>query len=181
MYLFRIPLLTAAGAALVESDAPAKADGVLVLGGDEFGTRVVTAAQLVQAGYAPKAFIDGTPSLGGYECDTTVHYAVGKGFSRTLFETVPLPPRVDSTISEAEYVANNVLKKNNVHSVLLVTSNYHTRRAAHFLRKTAPWLQVVAVAAPDPFFTPDAWWKTRMGKKTFLLEWTKTIAEWWGS
>ena len=179
--MFRVRLLTAAGAALVENDAPEKADCVVALGGDDFGTRVVTAARLVQAGYAPKAFIDGTPSLEGYECDATVHYAVSKGFSLTLFETVPLPPRVDSTITEAEYVANNVLRRNNVHKVLLVTSNYHTRRAAHFFRKAAPWLQVVPVAAPDPFFTPGAWWKTRMGKKTFLLEWTKTITEWWGS
>ena len=179
MYLCRARLLTATGHALVEDDKPQNANCILVLGGDDFGTRILTGALLAQAGYAPQIFIDGTPSLNGWECDETIRYAVGKGFSPALFHAIRLPPGVDSTSTEVEYVANNILKKNNIHSVLLVTSNYHTRRAARFLRRVAPWLQVCAVAAPDPFFKPDSWWKTRNGKKTFLLEWTKTITEWW--
>jgi hypothetical protein len=36
------------------------------------------------------------------------------------------------------------------------------------------------VAAPDLYFTPDGWWKNREGRKTFLLEWMKTVATWFG-
>jgi len=32
------------------------------------------------------------------------------------------------------------------------------------------------VAAPDKFFKPDSWWRTRESQKTFLFEWLKTIA-----
>jgi hypothetical protein len=35
---------------------------------------------------------------------------------------------------------------------------------------------VIAIAAPDPAFTPAGWWKSREGQKMFLYEWLKTIA-----
>jgi uncharacterized SAM-binding protein YcdF (DUF218 family) len=58
----------------------------------------------------------------------------------------------------------------------LVTSNYHTARAARLLRKYAPGIDVLAVPASDPAFTPDGWWKTREGQKMFFYESVKTIA-----
>ena len=173
-------MLAWAGGALVEDDRPRKADCILVLGGDDFGLRTIKAAQLAQAGYAPYVLVDGVQSLLGNESEVTIEYAKRKGYPASLFRAVPLPPGVDSTETEVQYVANNILKKDNIRTVLLVTSNYHTHRAAHLMRSEAPWLNVIVVPAPDPFFTPAGWWKNRNGKKTFLLEWTKTITEWWG-
>ena len=164
----------------MEEDRPQKADCILVLGGDNFGTRTVKAAQLAQAGYAPYVLVDGPPTLMGHESDATIAYAEQRGFPRTLFRPVWLPRGVNSTSTEAQYVANNILRKNGVHKILLVTSNYHTKRAAHLMRVEIPWLEVIVIGAPDPFFTPAGWWKTRNGRRTFLLEWTKTITEWWG-
>ncbi|MDQ2841405.1 MAG: YdcF family protein [Acidobacteriota bacterium] len=180
-YLLRCELLTAAGRALVEDDGPQKADCILVLGGDDYGDRIVKAARLAQAGFAPFVIVDGPAALIGHESDATIQYAVQKGFPASLFHPVWLPPGVDSTSTEVQYVASNVLRPKHLSKVLLVTSNYHTRRAARFIRKEVPWLQVIVVPAPDPFFKPDGWWKTRNGKKTFLLEWTKTVTEWWGA
>ncbi len=179
-YLLRTPILTALGSALVENDGPQKADCILVLGGDEFGQRILKAAELAKAGYAPTVFVDGPASLIGHESDTTIQYAVQQGYPASMFHAVWLPPGVDSTSTEAQYVANNILRPKGMKTALLVTSNYHTRRAAHFFRKEVPWLKVIAVPAPDAFFQPNGWWKTRNGKKTFLFEWTKTVTEWWG-
>ncbi len=165
---------------MVLNDPPQKADCILVLGGDEFGTRIVRAAELAKAGYAPYILVDGPPSLVGHESDATIQFALSKGFPLALFRPVLLPPGVDSTGTEALYVGNNILKRDHVQRILLVTSNYHTRRAVRFMRKENPWLTVIPVAAPDPFFHVDDWWKTRNGKKTFLLEWTKTLTELWG-
>jgi uncharacterized SAM-binding protein YcdF (DUF218 family) len=67
-----------------------------------------------------------------------------------------------------------------VHSVLLVTSNFHTHRAGKIYRALAPELRFIVVAAPDEFFSPDTWWKSREGRKTFMIEWMKTVAEWIG-
>ncbi len=179
--LLRHPILAALGHALVEDDGLQKADCILVPGGDSAGSRIVRAAQLARAGYAPYVLVDGPAGLMGHESDATIRYATLQGFPADLFQAVWLPQGLDSTSEEMKYVANGILKQNKVKKVLLVTSNYHTRRAARFLRKEAPWLKVIAVPAPDPYFTPDSWWKTRNGKKVFLFEWTKTITEWWGA
>ncbi len=180
-FLLREKILAAAAAPLVQSDKLQKADCVLVLGGDDFGTRIVKAAQLVKSGYAPYVFVDGPTALIGHESDSTIQYAVQNGYPASLFRPIWLPPGVDSTSTEADYVANNIFRPNHIRKILLVTSNYHTGRAARFFRKQIPWLTVIAVPASDPFFKVDGWWKTRNGKKTFLLEWTKTVTEWWGA
>jgi uncharacterized SAM-binding protein YcdF (DUF218 family) len=98
----------------------------------------------------------------------------------SLFRPVWLPEGVDSTSTEVRYVAKTVLRPANIKKVLLVTSNYHTRRAARFARKEVPWLHVSVAPASDPYFSPDGWWKSRKGQKIFLLEWMKTILEYRG-
>ena len=67
-----------------------------------------------------------------------------------------------------------------VHKFLIVTSNYHTRRAGAIYRSLARDVEFRVVAAPDEYFRPPDWWKSREGRKTFLIEWMKTIAEWIG-
>jgi len=60
-YFTRGLWLGALGRALVEDDGPAKADAVVVLGGDVWGERIETAARLVRAGFAPVVLISGVP------------------------------------------------------------------------------------------------------------------------
>jgi uncharacterized SAM-binding protein YcdF (DUF218 family) len=67
-----------------------------------------------------------------------------------------------------------------VHKIDLVTSNFHTRRAARTFRALAPDIEVHVVAAPDQYFTPGGWWKEREGRKTFFMEWAKTVGAWLG-
>jgi len=168
---------TALGSALVEDDGPKKSQAVVVLGGDDYGTRILKGAQLAQAGYAPYVLVSGPTSLLGHESDTTIEYARRKGFPDSLFR--PLPNNTDSTRSEAQFIGA-WLRDQGIHKILLVTSNFHTRRAAGLMRRENPGLEVDVVPAPDPNFTPDTWWKTRSGEKTFLIEWLKTVATWLG-
>jgi uncharacterized SAM-binding protein YcdF (DUF218 family) len=171
-------LLAAAGGVLVEDDGWHKAQAALVLGGDQYGTRILTAAQLAQAGYVPYVFVSGPPGfLGHFESEYSIDYAKSRGYPGSLFR--PVPSRSDSTRSETAFLGN-YLRQQGVHSIVLVTSNYHTHRAAYLMRKQNPGLEVYVVPAPDPFFSPDRWWKSRTGQKTFLLEWTKTISTWMG-
>jgi uncharacterized SAM-binding protein YcdF (DUF218 family) len=165
--------MTAAGRFLIEDDKPQKADVIVVLGGDDFGTRIIKAAQLATAEYAPYVLVSGPHSLLGHESDETIEYARRKGYPTSLFR--PLPHELNSTRSEAAMI-DNYLRAHGAGKILLVTSNFHTGRAARLMRQYSPGLWVIAVAAPDPAFTPDGWWKSRDGRKTFLLEWLKTAA-----
>jgi uncharacterized SAM-binding protein YcdF (DUF218 family) len=150
-----------------------------VLGGDSSGVRIIKAAQIAQAGYAPVVLVDAPQALIGNESDMTILYATRHGFSASLFRPLPLPRGMNSTRAEAAYVGR-YLRANAIHSILLVTSNYHTHRAAYLFRKENPWLQVDAVPAADPGFNPDAWWTNREWRKTFLLELMKTVATYLG-
>lgn len=173
VWLARTPLLTFAGSVLVEDDPPQKTDAILVLGGDEFGTRIMKSAQLQKAGYAPYVLVSGPVTLLGHESDDTIEYARRQGYPTSIFK--PLNHDSDSTRSES-LVISKYLHEHGIHSLLLVTSNYHTRRAAKLLRKSMPDIHIIVVAAPDPFFKPESWWTTRSGQKTFVYEWMKTLA-----
>lgn len=179
IWLLRVPLLTLGGRMLVRDDGPQKADAILVLGGDDFGMRIIKAAQLAQQGYAPYVLVSGPPDLLGHDSDGIIDFAARNGYPRALFRPVWLPLGTDSTRSEATFLGH-YLRAHGIKHILLVTSNYHTRRAARLWRKQASWIDLTVVAAPDQYFTPDGWWKTRSGQKTCFLEWTKTIAAWLG-
>lgn len=177
-YMFHTPLLRAAGGSLVENDGPHRADAALVLGGDEPCTRILTAAKLARDGYVPVVYVSGPVVFDAHESDFTIACAVHRGFSASLFR--PVPNACTSTRCEAN-LFSKLLRRDGVHSLLLVTSNYHTRRAARLMRQANPGVRVFAIAAPDPGFTVDDWWRRRDDQKTFLLEWMKTVNTWLGN
>ena len=153
---------------------------IVVLAGDFFGNRILTAGELVRRGFAPKALISGTSGeYGLHESDLAIPFAVRHGYPASYFIGFPNDGR--STKEEAADVLPE-LKKHNVQRLEIVTSDYHTRRAERIYRalasKTAPNLEIHIVAAPDMYFSANGWWKNREGRKIFLLEWVKTVANW---
>ena len=71
----------------------------------------------------------------------------------------------------------NVLHPNPISSVLLVTSDFHTRRALSIFKSRLPnYRWSVAACRDDSVFQPD-WWRRREWAKTAFMEWTKLI--WW--
>lgn len=170
--------LGALGRYLVEAEEPEKADMVVVLAGDGFGHRILKAAELVRQGYAPSILVSGPPGLYGYhECDLAIPYAVKKGYPEKWF--IPLPMDTYSTREEAEIIIPE-LRKRGVKKFLLVTSDFHTRRAGAIFRRYAGDLQFRVVASKDEFFRPDAWWRDRQAGRVFVFEWAKTVAGWLG-
>jgi uncharacterized SAM-binding protein YcdF (DUF218 family) len=170
--------LAALGEYLVRAGPPVHADMIVVLAGDFSGNRILTAAELVRRGFAPQALISGPAgAYGMHESDLAIQFAVRNAYPPSYF--IALPNNSRSTKTEADVVLP-VLRDHHVHTVDIVTSNYHTRRAGNIYRAKAPDLDIHMVAAPDPFFMPDSWWKTRDAQKTFLLEWMKTVATWLG-
>ena len=166
------------GYALVHDDGPAKADIAVVLAGDQVGHRIEKAAELIREGYVPAALISGSPGFYGlHECDFEIAYAIRQGFPAQWF--IALPHSALSTRDEAPVVLGE-LRRRNVRSFLLITSDYHTARARRIFlaaeRAMAGGPTMRTVAVPDQFFHPDSWWRNREGQKTVFFEWSKTVA-----
>jgi uncharacterized SAM-binding protein YcdF (DUF218 family) len=167
--------LSALGEFLVRDEPLRKADGAVVLAGGWTGNRILKAGQVIRDGFAPLALVDGPPHhYGIYESELAIRFAVERGFPAAYFEALPM--NANSTDEEARIVVEAV-KKKGWKRVLLITSDYHTRRAVRVFSKHARGVEFHPVAAPDPHFSPRGWWKTREGRKTAFFEWVKTVTE----
>ena len=161
------------GASLVDSERPRHADIIVVLAGDTFGHRILRAAELVKDGYASKVLVSGPAGLyGQHESDLAIPFAVKHGYPLASF--IPVPHNAHSTEEEAQALLPEI-EKFHARTVIVVTSDYHTRRALRVLHAQWPGIEIHMVAAADEFFSPYGWWHTREGRKTFFLEWTKTF------
>lgn len=160
------------------SDAPAPADAVLVLAGDYTGRRIRKGTELLKQGLVPVVFVSGpSEHFGQTEDELAIAFMMREGAKREWF--VGLPSHANSTMDEARFLLP-VIRQRGVKKLIVVTSDYHTARAARIFRRAAPDLQIRTVAAPDIDYVPDAWYSTRASRKVFLLEATKTIADWLG-
>ncbi|HVX67454.1 MAG TPA: YdcF family protein [Bryobacteraceae bacterium] len=170
--------LRAAGRFLVTAQEPAKAEMIVVLAGDDHGNRILKAAELVRQGFAPKILVDGPYCCyGNVESDLAIAFAVRKGYPAEWFVSLPMKAR--STVEEARYVIAE-LDRRHVGNFLIVTSNYHSRRAARVFGRLVPAGRFRMIAAQDWAFRPEDWWRSRDGQKQVFFEWSKTLANWAG-
>ena len=144
---------------LIRNDGPAKADIAVALAGDFFGHRLEKAAQLVKQGYVPTVLVSGPPGVyGRNESDLAAEFIEREGYSSQWF--IPFPDPAHSTREEAGYVLQE-LRRRNVHSFLLVTSDFHTARAARIFQTAEHAMdfhpQFRTVTAPDEYFRPKTW------------------------
>lgn len=169
--------LAGLGEALVVSDPLQRADLIYVMAGDFWGSRVLLGAKLGAEGWAPKVMIGG----GVYNGDgrgnrdssqLAVDFAVQQGYQRDLFE--PVFTLASSTIDEAQALGP-VFHRAGAHRIILVTSNFHSRRALEVFRLFLPEFDFRMEGAPDPAFDPRDWWKKPRQRDLLLSEYEKSI------
>ena len=83
---------------------------------------------------------------------------------------------VDSTVQEAQ-VLRRCIQERRWRSIIVVTSNYHTRRSGIIWRnelKSDPNIQVRIEGVPDPEFQ-QPWWRYRESAKVFVMESAKLV------
>jgi uncharacterized SAM-binding protein YcdF (DUF218 family) len=169
------------GYALIRNDGPARADIAVVPAGDYYGHRIEKAGDLVRQGYVPLVLVSGPYYYGVSEADLAISMAVRAGYPAAWFAAYP--NQALATRDEAATILRE-LKRRDIHQFLLVTSDYHTARAARLYRSAersdggGPGFRTVS--APSEHFDPGAWWKDREGQKTVVLEWMKTVATFLG-
>jgi uncharacterized SAM-binding protein YcdF (DUF218 family) len=178
LWLSRFAILGWMGTRLELHETPQKADAILILAGGLNGDRILRGGQLVKDGYAPIAFFSGAHSnYDTLECDWAFPYAARHGYPSTMFQCVP--HTATSTREEAQQLTAE-LRRIHAKKVLLVTSDYHTRRAGWLFRKTAPDIEFIVVGTPTGTMKLDRWWETRDGRKTWFIESVKSFTEYAG-
>ena len=179
LYLVRVPLLRFAGEFWIVDDAPEASDVIIVLSGDNYdAVRAARAAALFRAGLAPHVVATGR-ALRSYATTTELMKRDLVDHGVPAAAIIPLTHHADDTREEAvavsEFVASHGWKK-----ILLVTSNYHTRRAEYIYERTLPsGTQLRVISAPDTEYDPQSWWRTREGVKLFLHEAGGYVAALW--
>jgi uncharacterized SAM-binding protein YcdF (DUF218 family) len=179
IYLARHPLLRFAGQELVVEDAIEKSDAIIILSDDNFyADRATRAAELYRQNLAPTVVASGIrlrPYAGIVELMT--HDLTERGVPKE--HIVPFPQDADNTREEADALKILVLQKG-WKRVIIVTSNYHTRRARLIFRKVFPAdVQVEMASARDGDFDPANWYEHRRAVKRFWHEVSGLLVAHW--
>jgi uncharacterized SAM-binding protein YcdF (DUF218 family) len=170
LYFARHPIMRFAGESWVVDEPPAHADAIVVLGDDNFrGDRATRAAEMYRQGVAPVVVASGRrlrPNAGVSEL--IEHDLVERGVPKE--KIMPFTHDADNTKEEAEALAK-LAGGQHWKRLVIVTSNYHTRRARYIFAKVFPRAIAVSMAAaPDGDFNPDRWWEKRKAIKLFVRE-----------
>ncbi len=166
------------GGFLVRAEQPWQADIIVSLAGDHYGRRILKACELVRAGYAPRVLVSGPECCyANVESDLAIAFAVRNGCPADWFISFPIEAL--STRDEARDLLAE-LRRRGARRFIIVTSNYHTRRAGRIWARIADRSSFRVVAAPDKYFRPGDWWHSREARKTVFIEWSKTFATWAG-
>jgi uncharacterized SAM-binding protein YcdF (DUF218 family) len=179
VYLARHPIMRFAAETWIVNEPAAHADAILVLGDDNFyADRSTHAAQLFRQGVAPVVVASGRrlrPSAGISEL--MEHDLIERGVPKEKIERFAQ----DAASTRDEAIAlSRLASEKGWKSVVVVTSNYHTRRARYIFERVFPSGVVVSVAsARDGDFDPEHWWEKRKSTKDFLGELLGMVAEMW--
>jgi uncharacterized SAM-binding protein YcdF (DUF218 family) len=156
-------------------DEPRTSDVILVLAG-ETEHRPARALQLLGEGYTRKIVID-VPAEGQiYEFSPL---QLARRYAEDLSQTASISVCPIAGLSTKDEVrdAEPCLAREGAKSVLIVTSDFHTRRALYIFQKEIPGISFSVAAARDSRQFGIRWWAHRQWAKTFLDEWLRLL--WW--
>lgn len=168
-----IAFCVASGSFLVK-DKPGPADIIVVLAG-ETEVRPAKGLELLKHGYASQMILDVPKAqiYGHSEIEIARQYA--QDFPESAAITI-CPILGLSTKTEVKDV-QSCLNGRNVHRILLVTSDFHTRRALSIFSRQCHGFSFSIAAAYDARKFGTHWWRHREWAKTNLNEWMRLV--WW--
>ena len=179
LYFARHPIMRFAAEYWVVDEPAPHADVIVVLGDDNFyADRATHAAQLFRQGVAPEVVVSGKrlrPNAGLSEL--MEHDLIERGVPKEKIDKITHD--ASDTIEEAQ-VLQKVARDRRWKSLVIVTSNYHTRRVRYICEKLFPTGVTVSVAsAPDGDFDPQKWWEKGKSVKLFIHELAGYIDAMW--
>lgn len=179
IYLARHPILRFVGESWIVEDSLERADAIVVLSDDNFyADRSTRAAEVFRQGMAPIVVASGR-RLRPYASITELmeHDLVERGVPKDKIVRVAHDAR--NTKEEAQALAQFAAERR-WRNVIVVTSNYHTRRARYIFRRVFPvGMSVRVTGARDGDFDPERWWQKRISIKQLTREMAGMIVAVW--
>lgn len=170
-------LVVEAGRLLVVN-APQSSDLIIVLAG-ETDRRPALALDLLQNGYAPRILLD-------VPADAKIYNTTALQIAENYIRDLPNPAVITicpiaglSTRAETQDVVKCLARGNPAKKILLVTSDYHTRRALSIFRHEIHGSDFSVAAAHDSTQFGTRWWTHRQWAKTCVDEWLRLL--WWSA
>jgi hypothetical protein len=156
-----------------------KSDAIVMLAGDQVGGRYWRALELLRSGYGRHLLVDvGTGRLYGHALSDLAADFIARTAGENASQIDVCIIKGDSTKEEALQVRECLAKLQPwPYSVVLVTDDYHTRRAISIFRQRVPHNHWTAEAVRNDFLFGQPWWKNREWAKTYLNECEKLL--WW--
>jgi uncharacterized SAM-binding protein YcdF (DUF218 family) len=179
LYLVRHPIFRFVAETWIVEDPLDKADALIVLSDDNFyGDRATRAAELFREGKAPVIVASGRrlrPNAGIAEL--MEHDLVERGVPKD--KILRFTHDADSTKEEAEALAK-LVETRKWRKTIVVTSNYHTRRARYIFDRVFPQdIEVRIASARDGDFDPQRWWEKRKSTKELMREFAGMVVALW--
>jgi uncharacterized SAM-binding protein YcdF (DUF218 family) len=166
-------------ASFLEVENLQQADAIVVLAGDVNDQRFQKGIELLRAEYGHQMFLDASDdiTLYGHTYAEWARQFVKENSTGLSGRVQVCPIREDATATETKYVAKCLSYLPSGSRILLVTSDYHTRRALSvFSHRLASYQWFVAAARDDTQFG-TRWWRHREWAKNCVREWQKLL--WW--
>jgi len=179
LYLARHPIFRLVGEGWVVEDTLEHSDAIFVLSDDNFyADRATRASQVYRQGLAPVVVASGRrlrPYAGIAEL--IEHDLIERGVPKD--KILRVAHDADNTREEAITLAL-VAKQKKWRSIIVVTSNFHTRRARYIFTHVFPKdTKVRITGARDGDFDPERWWEKRISVKDLSREIAGMIVAIW--
>lgn len=181
LYFLTPVLLNQLALCLIREDQLVKSDVIVALAGDHRSHREKRAAELYHQGWANKVVVSGLKHpLGFHTGEAAKKYVMSLGVTETDISMI-----TETLNTRAEGAAlEKLMRDQGWRSAIIVTSAFHSRRAAYTVEKAAPGLTFYSspVAAVAPEWEPQDWWSRR--EDVFIttrefVSWANTLVNGW--
>ena len=162
------------GAFLVVNN-PQHADVIVVLAGETF-RRPNRGLELLSQNYAPRMLLD-VPAVESIYGWNAVELAQRYVQQLPQSQSVAVCPVFGLSTKAETHDVSRCLEQSGARSILVVTSDYHTRRALSAFQHELPQYKICVSAARDPQQFNPCWWKRRQWAKMNFDEWIRLA--WW--
>jgi DUF218 domain len=158
-------------------EAPERSDVILVLAG-ETDRRPARALQLLDQGYGRRVVIDVPSATRIYEF-SQVQLAEKYVGSLPEAASIRICPIEGLSTRDESHDAEKCLETEEGSKILIVTSDFHTRRSLSIFRHEVRGKSFSVAGARDETQFGTLWWTHREWAKTCLNEWQRLL--WWSA